>query len=74
MTENVDFVITHLFVSILLICAVLDGALHNQNEITKEDTTPIAVVIPGLTSDSSSPVSLVFNLLSGLGLCFIQYP
>ncbi|CAA0265804.1 unnamed protein product [Arabidopsis thaliana] len=33
---------------------VLDGSLHNKSEITKEDTTPIAVVIPGLTSDSSS--------------------
>ncbi|CAH2035327.1 unnamed protein product [Thlaspi arvense] len=30
---------------------VLDGS---QNEILKEDKTPIAVVIPGLTSDSSS--------------------
>ncbi|KAF8112878.1 hypothetical protein N665_0059s0016 [Sinapis alba] len=27
---------------------------HNQKEITKHDTTPIAVVVPGLTSDSSS--------------------
>ncbi|KFK45137.1 hypothetical protein AALP_AA1G348500 [Arabis alpina] len=35
---------------------VLDGAaVHDQKEITKEDTTPIAVIIPGLTSDSSSP-------------------
>lgn len=31
-----------------------DADPHNQNEISKEDTTPIAVVIPGLTSDSSS--------------------
>ncbi|KAG2304481.1 hypothetical protein Bca4012_063540 [Brassica carinata] len=33
---------------------VLSADPHNQNEISKEDTTPIAVVIPGLTSDSSS--------------------
>ncbi|XP_048616178.1 embryogenesis-associated protein EMB8 isoform X2 [Brassica napus] len=33
---------------------VVDGDPHNQKEISKEDTTPIAVVIPGLTSDSSS--------------------
>ncbi|KAG7599214.1 Alpha/Beta hydrolase fold [Arabidopsis suecica] len=33
---------------------VLDGGFQNQSDITKEDTTPIAVVIPGLTSDSSS--------------------
>ncbi|KAL0649982.1 hypothetical protein Bca4012_092673 [Brassica carinata] len=33
---------------------VLDGDLRNQREITKQDTTPIAVVVPGLTSDSSS--------------------
>lgn len=39
--------------------AVADADPHNQNEISKEDTTPIAVVIPGLTSDSSSAVSLL---------------
>lgn len=49
-----------------MICVVLDGSLHNKSEITKEDTTPIAVVIPGLTSDSSSAVSLVLNHLSVL--------
>lgn len=42
-----------------LFVAVVDGDPHNQKEISKEDTTPIAVVIPGLTSDSSSAVSLV---------------
>ncbi|CAH8309266.1 unnamed protein product [Eruca vesicaria subsp. sativa] len=45
-------------ISLFFVClfvAVLDAdPPNNQNEITKEDTTPIAVVIPGLTSDSSS--------------------
>ncbi|XP_044511681.1 embryogenesis-associated protein EMB8-like [Mangifera indica] len=30
------------------------GAFHVNNAISKEDTTPIVVVIPGLTSDSDS--------------------
>lgn len=29
-----------------------------NNPISKDDTTPIVVVIPGLTSDSASAVSL----------------
>ncbi|KAJ4902818.1 alpha/beta-Hydrolases superfamily protein [Raphanus sativus] len=40
---------------------VLDGDLHNQKEITKQDTTPIAVVVPGLTSDSSSASDRFYN-------------
>lgn len=39
------------------------GALHMNHSVSKSDTTPIMVVIPGLTSDSSSPYikHLAFN-------------
>ncbi|XP_010543274.1 PREDICTED: embryogenesis-associated protein EMB8-like [Tarenaya hassleriana] len=33
---------------------VVDGSVHKHNEIRQDDTTAIAVVVPGLTSDSSS--------------------
>ncbi|POO00219.1 Serine aminopeptidase, S [Trema orientale] len=33
---------------------VLDGDFHTNNAISRDDTTPIVVVIPGLTSDSTS--------------------
>ncbi|XP_034675555.1 embryogenesis-associated protein EMB8-like [Vitis riparia] len=38
----------------LLPSDVLRGAFHANNAISKDDTTPIVVVIPGLTSDSTS--------------------
>ncbi|KAI4352845.1 hypothetical protein L6164_007058 [Bauhinia variegata] len=38
----------------LLSSDVLDGAPHTDNAIPKDDSTPLVVVIPGLTSDSSS--------------------
>lgn len=44
-----------------LVYIVSRGSYQMQNSISKEDTTPIAVVIPGLTSDSSSPVSFLFQ-------------
>ncbi|XP_042508857.1 phospholipase ABHD3-like isoform X2 [Macadamia integrifolia] len=39
-------------------------AFHKNNSISKDDATPIVVVIPGLTSDSSSPYlkHLAFNM------------
>lgn len=42
------------------------GAFHVNNAISKEDTTPIVVVIPGLTSDSDSAVSSIILILSYL--------
>ncbi|EXB57388.1 hypothetical protein L484_016441 [Morus notabilis] len=33
---------------------VADGGFHMNNSISRDDTTPIMVVIPGLTSDSQS--------------------
>lgn len=44
--------------------------MGKDNVISKEDTTPIAVIIPGLTSDSASVVSwrhlTAFTYLFGL--------
>lgn len=37
-------------------------SLHTDGGISKDDTTPIMVVVPGLTSDSASAVS--FSLTS----------
>lgn len=42
---------------------VSQGALHMNHSVSKSDTTPIMVVIPGLTSDSSSPVSCLSTFL-----------
>jgi hypothetical protein len=39
---------------------VSGGALHTNSFISKNDTTPIMVVVPGLTSDSASAVSSLF--------------
>lgn len=36
--------------------AVSGSTLHKSDGVCKDDATPIAVVIPGLTSDSSSAV------------------
>lgn len=36
---------------------------HDDNVVTKDDSTPIVICIPGLTSDSSSPVSYPIMLL-----------
>ncbi|XP_059454695.1 LOW QUALITY PROTEIN: embryogenesis-associated protein EMB8 [Corylus avellana] len=38
----------------LMSCDVSGGALHMNSFISKNDTTPIMVVVPGLTSDSAS--------------------
>ena len=38
-------------------CAVLGSPLDESNVIPKNSTTPIVVVVPGLTSDSSAAVS-----------------
>ncbi|XP_043706298.1 phospholipase ABHD3 isoform X2 [Telopea speciosissima] len=48
----------------LLHSDVSTGAFHMNNTISKDDATPIVVVIPGLTSDSSSPYlkHLVFKM------------
>lgn len=36
---------------------------HDDNVVAKDDSTPIVICIPGLTSDSSSPVSYPIMLL-----------
>ncbi|KAK9270785.1 hypothetical protein L1049_026369 [Liquidambar formosana] len=48
----------------LLNSDVLGGAFHMNNTISKDDTTPIVVVIPGLTSDSASAYikHIAFNM------------
>lgn len=38
-----------------------DGALHMDRAVSKDDTTPLLIVIPGLTSDSSSAVSYIMH-------------
>ena len=40
-------------------------AAYVENTIVKDDRTPIVLVVPGLTSDSNSPVSCISSLLSG---------
>jgi hypothetical protein len=40
---------------------VSGGSFHMNGSISRNDTTPIMVVVPGLTSDSSSAVSSVFS-------------
>lgn len=41
--------------------AVSGGVFSTNNTIPKGDTTPIVLVIPGLTSDSDAAVSFIFN-------------
>lgn len=54
----------------ILYVSVSRSTIGKDNVITKEDTTPIAVIIPGLTSDSASVVSCThltaFTYLFGL--------
>ncbi|KAK7859633.1 embryogenesis-associated protein emb8, partial [Quercus suber] len=47
----------------LMKCDVSGGALHMNSSISRNETTPIMVVVPGLTSDSSSAYlkHLAFN-------------
>jgi hypothetical protein len=39
--------------------AVSENAVH-VDDVNKDESTPIVVIIPGLTSDSSSPVSCCY--------------
>lgn len=43
--------------------AVIGGPSFTDIPISKDDRTPIAVVVPGLTSDSFSPVSFLFQVV-----------
>lgn len=36
---------------------VSGGAFHMDDVVSKEECTPVVMIIPGLTSDSASPVS-----------------
>lgn len=38
-------------------------AVPNDHALAKDDTTPIVVMVPGLTSDSASPVRILFLYL-----------
>lgn len=40
-----------------LFVAVSGVSVQNDNALAKDDATPIVIIIPGLTSDSASPVS-----------------
>ncbi|KAK7343829.1 hypothetical protein VNO77_12877 [Canavalia gladiata] len=40
---------------------VSDGAPHVDDVASKDESTPIVIVIPGLTSDSSSPSNFSYN-------------
>ena len=35
------------------------GAIHMEDVVSRDESTPIIVVIPGLTSDSSSAISYI---------------
>lgn len=48
---------------IRLCFAVAGGSYGMDESITQDDTTPIVVVIPGLTSDSVSPVCFLLPRL-----------
>ncbi|KAM1030401.1 hypothetical protein TB1_033615 [Malus domestica] len=56
---NAFSILIHVYACI----AVLGGAFSSNNAIPKDDTTPIVLVIPGLTSDSESAYikHLAFN-------------
>lgn len=60
-TSYVQFIglIIHSHVSCL--GTVSAGAIHVEGVVCKDESTPIVVVIPGLTSDSSSAVSLYYQ-------------
>uniref|UniRef100_A0A7N0REQ7 AB hydrolase-1 domain-containing protein n=1 Tax=Kalanchoe fedtschenkoi TaxID=63787 RepID=A0A7N0REQ7_KALFE len=47
-----------------MVTAVTGGTVQLNTKISKDDTTPIVMVIPGLTSDSTSPYlkHLAFNI------------
>ena len=61
---------------------VSDGGRQIDDAVSRDDTTPLVVVIPGLTSDSHSPVSCIIylclltcphdhDLISSLLPCFV---
>ncbi|GMN51955.1 hypothetical protein TIFTF001_021101 [Ficus carica] len=50
---------------------VVDGGFHMNNVISRDDTTPIMVVIPGLTSDSESAHETMTVGLNKIGHHFI---
>lgn len=43
--------------NVYMVIAVAGGTVNMNTKISKDDKTPIVMVIPGLTSDSTSPVS-----------------
>lgn len=53
-----------LFIVYLIISPVKGQSVYINNVIPKEDKTPIVMVVPGLTSDSNSPVSFKSELVS----------
>lgn len=62
MTYANDMVNLYSFlIQVLNYFTVSGGALHMNSSISINETTPIMVVVPGLTSDSSSAVSSVFT-------------
>lgn len=54
-----DFKLFLFLIDVFEFVTVADGGFHMNNSISRDDTTPIMVVIPGLTSDSQSAVSSV---------------
>lgn len=52
-----------IFVSDYYYVTVSGSVHHDDDVVTKDDSTPIVICIPGLTSDSSSPVSYPIMLL-----------
>lgn len=51
-----------LFINLDSLFTVAGGASDTDKVISRDDTTPIVVVVPGLTSDSFSSVRFLFYL------------
>lgn len=56
--------------SFIFYVSVSGSTMGKDNVISKEDTTPIAVIIPGLTSDSASVVSCRYLTAFNLSIWF----
>lgn len=55
--EESKFSSSCVFMNKVQLSSVSGGAVRIESSISKDDTTPIVVVVPGLTSDSASPVN-----------------
>lgn len=52
----------------------VSGGAFRMDNVSKDESTPIVLVIPGLTSDSSSAVSYILFLFICLPKCWFYLP